>query len=192
MNLPSMKRPLVLVAVALCMFSAAKAQVPIGPNDVVIDRVLPSVVKTPEYAISGPAKRFRNQDWLEVEVEFTTRPELIAELTFRFSILISGKLLVSDDVTYINIPKGREHYAVAYVAPRSLARVNEGRPLTGASIENIKVDITHQGQLLASKSLKPTPLPNVQQITGLVLKKPDTPFAPLYWDRYEALKAQGR
>ena len=29
-------------------------------------------------------------------------------------------------------------------------------------------------------------------VTGLVLNKNETPFAPLYWDRYEQIKTPGR
>ncbi len=187
-----MKRPLVFPAILLLLAASLHAQVAVGPKDVELDRILPAVVKTPEYTTNAPAKRSKNQEWLEVEVEYNTKPELIDELTFKFAMLIAGKILVSDDVTYINIPKGRGHAAVVYVAPRTLERINEGKPLTPASIENIKVDITRQGQLLATKSFKPTPLPNAAQLTGLVLKKPDTPFAPLFWDRYETLKSVPR
>lgn len=191
-KVPCMKRSPAFAVLFLALTAVLHAQVAIGPNDVVISKVLPSVVKTPEYNITGTTKRFKNLDWLEVEVEFLTKPEMIDELTFKFSMLLQGKLLVSDDVTYINIPKGREHYGVVYVSPRTLDRITEGHPLTGASIENIKVDVTRQGQLLSTKSMKPVALPNVAQINGLVLKKPDTPFAPLYWDRYESLKMQPR
>jgi len=30
------------------------------------------------------------------------------------------------------------------------------------------------------------------QISGFVLNKNETPFAPLYWDRYEQIKVSGR
>ena len=36
---------------------------------------------------------------------------------------------------------------------------------------------------------KGAPVPNLPQVTGMVLNKTQTPFAPLYWDRYEAIKA---
>jgi hypothetical protein len=29
-------------------------------------------------------------------------------------------------------------------------------------------------------------------VTGLLMNKNETPFAPLYWDRYEQIKATGR
>ena len=35
---------------------------------------------------------------------------------------------------------------------------------------------------------RPPAMPYVPKMEGLLLKKTETPFAPLYWDRYEALK----
>ena len=186
-----MNFPPVLFVLMLALVATASAQfgTAIAPGDVVIDKILPEVVQTPEYNLSsGPKKRSKNAQWLEVEVEYTTKPEMIDELTFSFTILINGKKLVNPEVTHIAIPKGREHYSVVYVAPRSLEVLTGGRPLTSSSIENIQVDISRQGQQLATKSFKPSPMPNVPAVSGVILKKPETPFAPLFWDRYEALK----
>ena len=92
---------LTLTAFALVsMVFQASAQVPVRPGDVKIDKIIPAVVKTPEYQITGGQnKRYKTGDWLEVEVEFTTAPELIDELTFSYKMLVNGKLLVGDACT---------------------------------------------------------------------------------------------
>jgi hypothetical protein len=171
------------------MVYQAAAQIPVRPGDVKIDKVIPAVVKTPEYQITGGQnKRFKNADWLEVEVEFTTAPELIDELTFSYKILVNGKLLVGE-VTHMSIPKGKEHYSVAYVSPRSLESILAGKTLTASAIQGIWVDVSKQGMLLAQNStVRGAAVPNVPQVPGMVLNKTQTPFAPLYWDRYEAIK----
>lgn len=179
--------------VLVSMVFQAAGQVPVRPGDIRIDKISPAIVKTPEYQITGgQSKRFKNGDWLEVEVEFTTAPEMIDELTFTYKIQINGKLLVGE-VTHVNIPKGKEHYSVAYVSPRSLESLLGGKTLTSAAIQGIWVDISKQGQQLAQLSTaRNTPVPNVAQIPGMVLNKSMTPFLPLYWDRYEALKPSAR
>jgi hypothetical protein len=182
---------LTLTAFALVsMVFQAAAQVPVRPGDVKIDKIIPAVVKTPEYNITGGQnKRFTIGDWLEVEVEFTTAPEMISELTFNYKILINNQLLVGE-VTHVNIPKGKEHFSVAYVSPRSLESVLKGKTLTSAAIQGIWVDCTNSGQLLHQLTTAPrnAAVPNVPQVQGMVLNKSLTPFALLYWDRYEALK----
>jgi hypothetical protein len=137
----------------------------------------------------GPTKRSKNEKWLEFEVAYDTAPDEIDELTFRFTALVEKKLLTGE-VTYVNILKGRDHYAVMYISPKGIARLTGGRALTGAGIENVWVEVSRQGQLLGKESFKPGVPPNVAQVAGLVLRKDETPFAPLFYDRYEAIKPQ--
>jgi hypothetical protein len=173
-----------LAALALPAFS----QVALGPGSVKISKIQPSVSKTPEYQITGGQnKRSKLGEWLEVEVEFETRPEEIEELTFRYTIYVERKLL-DGEVTHVSIPKGRDHFSVVYVSPRSLERLTGGKPLTPASIENVWVEVSRQGQVLDRSSFKPGAVPNLPHIPGMVLNKNETPFAPLYFDRYEAIK----
>lgn len=179
-----------LLACALAALAlSATAQVAVGPGSVKLGKVQPEVVKTPEFSLtSGPTKRSKLGDWLEVEVAYETKPEDIDELTFKFTILVEKKLLTGE-VTYVNIPKNREHFGVVYVAPRTLEKLTGGKPLTGTSIENVWVEVSRQGQILDKpQSFRPGAVPNLPQIANLVLNKDETPFAPLYYDRYEAIK----
>ena len=113
---------------------------------------------------------------------------MIDELTFKYTILIQNTLL-DGEVTYVNIPAQRDHYAVMYGTPRALLRLTGGKPLTPASIENVWVQATKQGQILDQTSYRGSAqIPNLPHIAGLVLNKNETPFAPLYYDRYEAIK----
>ncbi len=175
---------------ALCLLGvAANAQGVVRMGDVKITKVSPSAPKTPDFQFSGTPKRSKLGQWLEVEVEFETKPEDIDELTFKYTILIEKKLL-DGEVTHVNIPKGREHFSVMYVAPRTLERLTDGKALTASSIENVWVEVSKQGQVLHKESFKPGNPPNLPHLTGMVLNKVETPFAPLYFDRYEAVKHQ--
>jgi len=165
-----------------------QAAAPIGPTSIKLGKIAPEGVKSPEYQITGgPQKRSKVGTWLEVEVEFETKVEDIDELTFNYMVAIEGKLLVGS-VTHINIPGGKDHYSVVYIAPRSLEKLVGNKPLTGAAIQNVWVTVTRQGQNLAAASMKPGNPPNVPQVTGMILNKSETPFAPLFYDRYEAIK----
>jgi hypothetical protein len=178
-----------LFACALVAFGlVASAQTQVGPGSVKLGKVQPEVTKTPEFQLSsGGTKRSKLGSWLEVEVEYETKPEDIDELTFKFTILIEKKLL-DGEVTHINIPKGRDHYSVMYISPRTLEKLTGGKPLTGTSIENVFVEVSKQGQVLDRTSFRPGVAPNLPHVPGLVLNKDETPFAPLYYDRYEAIK----
>lgn len=168
--------------------ASAFAQAQVGPGSVKLGKLQPEVVKTPEFNLtSGPIKRSKPAQWLEVEVEYETKPEEIDDLTFKFTILFEKKLL-DGEVTYVNIPKGRDHYAVMYVSPHSIEKLTGGKPLTAGSIENVWVELSKSGQVLDRASFRPGAMPNAQHTAGMVLNKDETPFAPLFYDRYEAIK----
>jgi len=62
--------------------------------------------------------------------------------------------------------------------------------VTIESIQNIFVSVERQGWKLAEATFKPTLLlPGLPHRPG-ILTKPETPFAPLFWDRYEAVKVR--
>lgn len=183
-----MKTLAVSAFAVLAFVLPAAAQAPLRAGDVKIDKATPTMVRTPEFSLSsGPSKRSENREWLEVEVEFTTLPEMIDELTFNYKILMGGKLLVGE-VTHVAIPKGKGHFSVAYVSPRSLEALNGGKPPGANAVQGLWVDAAKQGQVLAQFTTARGATPNVPQVQGFVLQKPNTPFAPLFWDRYEAIK----
>ena len=187
-----MKTFLVSAIVTMAFVYHAAAQAP-GPVAVKIGKIEPQGVKPPEYNITGgPQKRSKIGTWLEVEVEFETKGGDADELTFAYTILVENTLLTGS-VTHVNIPPGRDHYSVVYVSPRSLEKLTGGKPLTSASIQNVWVTVTRQGQILDQAAApKKVAIPNLPQTAGLVLNKGETPFAPLFFDRYEAIKATTR
>jgi hypothetical protein len=125
-----------------------------------------------------------------VEVQFTATPQFTDELTFKYYILFNSNLLTGE-VTHVNIPAGRENRSVMYVSPRALARFGNNRPITTNSCQNIAVQIVQQGAVKDESNLsraQPQWYATMPQVPGFVLNKNETPFAPLYWDRYEQIK----
>jgi len=171
---------------------SANAQVPVSANSLKLGKVEISAPTTPEYQISGGQnKRYKLGKWIEIEIKFETVPEEIDELTFKFTALIEGKLL-DGDVTYVNINKGNEHYAVMYISPKAIEKLTQGRAFTAASIGNVWVEVSKSGQILGKEAFKNSAQPNVPHVTGMLRAKNETPFAPLYYDRYEEIKASAR
>ena len=169
----------------------ARAQ---APGGFVIKNITPQDNTTPDFQVSNvKAKPFQPGKWLEVEVEFSAPPPGAPELQFKYFVLIGGQLLTGE-VTHVNVLPGQSLFSVMYVAPRSLIQILKGQPFTVSSVVNAEVQILKPGvgAPLASKQLKPGPPlsgSNLPQVAGLLLKKNETPFAPLFYDRYEAIKA---
>jgi len=175
-----------------------------------ITRITPDLVTTPEYSISyGPKNKKvpKNKDFVELEVSFdwlprAKEPKFLDDLTVNYYVLLNNKskeypkgTLLTGSVTHTAIPQGKGLNSVMYISPRTLERFFDGKaPSTiAAAIVDVGVTITKQGQPVAEKSWKgkgrwweqvASPVP------GYILNKSETPFAPLAWDYYEAIKAR--
>src|SRR5271156_684845 len=89
-----------------------------------IDKITPTIIETPRYQAGSAAHEDPNPigKWLEIEVQFEAVPELTDEMTVKYFAQVNG-ILLSGEVTHVDIPKGRELYSVMYVSPRTLARL---------------------------------------------------------------------
>ncbi len=188
----TLTRVAALTSALIGLMSGAAAQS--RAADFQLTRITKNLVTTPQYSYTGGQQYLANQRdrWLEVEVEFTTAPEVTDELTFKYFILINGKLLTGE-VTHVNIAAGREHRSVMYVSPRALARFVGNGVVTPNAIQNVAVQVAKGGAIKDELSFSRAAAQwyaALPAMTGLVLNKNETPFAPLYWDRYEQIKSR--
>jgi hypothetical protein len=164
-------------------------------GDFQLTKISRDLITTPQFNYSGAERRRDTHDrWLRVEVQFSAVPEFSDEVTFRYYILINGKLLTGE-VTHVNVRTGRELCSVMYLPPHALASVLGNRPPTSNSVENIAVQVLQKGEVKDELSLargRPQWFAALPPLTGLVLNKNETPFAPLFWDHYEQIKSPGR
>lgn len=185
-----------LLIVSLLLLFAAPLRGQNRATDFQIGRITKNLISTPQFTYNGAQQYQTNQRdrWLEVEVEFAAAPEWTDELTFKYYILFNGKLL-SGEVTHTNIGAGRVNRSVMYVSPHTLARFANDRPITLNMFQNIAIQIVQQGAVKDELSLTRAPaqwFATMPQVSGFVLNKNETPFASLYWDRYEQIKTPAR
>ncbi|HJT80394.1 MAG TPA: Amuc_1102 family pilus-like protein [Chthoniobacterales bacterium] len=188
-----MKRiPSVLAVVGLLVFSShGFAQEPAGEFQVT--KITKNFITSPQYTYNGAQQYSANMRdrWLEVEVEFASTAPFTDEVTLKYYILFNGKVLTGE-VTHTNVSAGRDNRSVMYVPPGAIARVMENRPVTPNAVQNIAIQIVQGGSVKDENNLsRATPqwYKGLPTLAGLVLNKNETPFAPLYWDRYEQIKS---
>ncbi len=162
-------------------------------RDFQLAKITPSFISSPQFSYTGAQQYVTNlQDrWLEIEVQFAAGPEFSDELTVKYFVLFNGKLLTGE-VTHANIPAGRENRSVIYIPPRTLQRLMLGRTITNTALQNVAVQIVEQGAIKDEMSMqRGAPgqwFATLPQVAGLLLNKNETPFSPLYWDRYLQIK----
>ena len=157
-----------------------------------LTKITKNLISSPQYTYNGAQQYQTNQrvQWLEVEATFAAAPAYTDELTFKYFILFSGQLLTGE-VTHTNVSASRESRSVMYIPPAALARFNNNRAVTINLVQNIAVQIVQQGAVKSELSLNPAPAQwfgTLPPTAGFLLNKNETPFAPLYWDRYEQIK----
>jgi hypothetical protein len=168
---------------------------------------------SPEYTIGvGPQKKAPSQSWLWVETSFVFNPpprvaQPLPELTLNYYILLAdvspqnpkGTLLTGSVVHTGVLPGTETHHSVMLVSPQTLRQFFGGKPPANVStcFQAIGVTATVNGQLVGELSIgkgkgRPQWWQAFQQgPSGLVLSKDQTPFAPLFYDYFEAVKPKG-
>lgn len=179
-----------------------------------VAKITPQLVTTPEYNFTlGPKgkRTTKNKDWLEVEVSFDWQPRdrkemFTDDVTIDYFVLLNNATrenpqgtLLTGAVSHVAIAAGKGMNSVMYVSPRSLERFFDGKApgTVNAAIKDVGIVIKQKGQPVAQSALfskigTGTPwwtADGFAPTAGFVLNKNETPFAPLLWDYYEAVKA---
>jgi hypothetical protein len=202
----SLKSPFQIIVPAFFAISAICAFSQAPNSEFRIVNIEPQFLDSPTYSGARYDKRgSRAKQWLEVEVTFEWQPRLrdpkyTDELTFNYYILLKNKsalypqgTLLVGSVTHTSIPQERDMHSVVYISPRTLERFFDGKVPGNVEqgLVDVGVTVTKQGQEVAATSWKSRTgswWPQFQQTPGFVLNKNETPFAPLAWDYYEAIK----
>jgi hypothetical protein len=165
-------------------------------DDYSINKISPALVQTPNIQFQGtPKPAVSPRQWLEVEVEFRSNIETTEEMTLKYFVYLGPlKKCLTGTVTHVDVPKGNNLLSVMYLSPRAIARLTGGKNFNMADVQEVAVQILVKDQPVAQKSMKGTPgewwaTDKVEKISGL-LNKNQTPFSPLYPDRYEAIKSE--
>jgi hypothetical protein len=192
-------RILAPLAVALAFCASAHAQMGNPTGKLKVDNVAVEMVKTPKYSFSDTKdKRSTPGDWVEIEVEFSAAedlPEATVRVHVAFKQLMGAKKYFTGEATYINILKGKGKFAVLYMPPSALKAIDGGRVPAPGDIAEVGVELLDKGAVshqFNAKGERTAWWQSFQPIQGQVLNKNQTPFAPLFWDRYEMLKIETR
>jgi len=182
-------------------------------SEVLITKIEPTLIDSPKLA-GGYSKKSQGRpaQWLEVEVTFDRvaapkAPKYADELMVNYFILLKNENVTEDrkptlltgSVTHIHIPEEKNLHSVGFVSPRTLAKLFEGKVPVNATQAVVDIGVTISGKegLLAISTFKGQIKGDkgwwdITQLytptSGFVLNKNDTPFSPLEWDYYEAIK----
>jgi hypothetical protein len=149
--------------------------------------------------------------WLEIDVNFERdevskdAPKYTDDLTVGFYILLNNSALNPDKqptlltgtTTISDVPYGKGLHTAAFVSSQTLGRYFDGKaPATAQqAVVDVGVTISNSTGLVAIASSKNTDVAKqgkgwweseagMTKVTGRILEKSQTPFAPLAWDYF--------
>ena len=181
-----------LTTLVCCFATSVLAQSRGG--DFQISKITRDLIAPPQYNYSGAENLHESHDrWLKVEVKFAAASAFTDEVTLKYYVLIGGKMLTGE-VTHVNVLAGRELYSSMYVPPHALAYLLGSRAPSTTLVENIAVQVVQKGAVEDERSMaraRPQWFASLPPLSGFLLNKNETPFAPLFWGYYEQIKPRG-
>lgn len=190
--------PLLSLSLLTLFGPNSSAQIPPPkPGDFKINKITVAPNTTPQYTfnLAEQKKQGRAKTWMEIEVDFAAAPAFTQEITLNFFVAINvseNDSVFTGSVTLYGVEKGNSKVSVMYVSPQALAFIHGGRTPARPSADQVTIQITHQGQVLAEGSLNDSPRSGwwtqLRQEQGYLLNLDQTPFGPIYSDYYEAIK----
>ena len=168
-------------------------------------------LQSPQFDTGGSDKGFKPKDWLEVEASFKVQmapepPSKTAErLLVKWYVAVEhpdkrgAYLLLTKDVTHVNVPLNEEIFSSIYLSPASVTRLTGSDRGGKKAVKYIGYEILVNGEKVAQESDgAKAGWWNVasdkisRSDTVPLLNKSETPFAHLWWDRYAEILPETR
>ena len=172
-------------------------------GDLVFDNI-----PSPEFA-GVKNKSFKPKDWLEVEAGIKVpaasadqkKIGFINQVTVKWYVAMDnpdgkGFVMLSKTINHINVPVDEEVFSSVYLSPSTLKRLT-GKDRAGKSaVKAVGLEVLVDGVKVGQGSVKQkdgwwaSPSLSNQSDKFPLLNKMETPFAPMWWDRYAEIQEQ--
>jgi hypothetical protein len=151
-------------------------------------------------------KSFKPKDWLEVEAGFKIPPMnreqqetgFIDQVVVKWYVAIKENaskkvMLLTKDVTHINIPVDEEVFTSVYLSPNTLKRLTGSDRASKSAVEVVGLEILVNGVKVGEETSKMKGgwwnSPNLGRGDRFpLLDKSETPFKNHWWDRYAEIQ----
>lgn len=154
----------------------------------------------------GNAKNLKPKDWLEVEVKLKVdklreqpKDNYLDEITVNWHVVVKGQdrkaYKISRSITHVNIPTDEEVYVSIYISPNTLRRITGKLKASKSDLDAVGGEVALRGEMVGFFSYGERAGWWRKELKGVeatskfpLLDKTQTPFAPLWYDRYAEVK----
>ena len=163
---------------------------------------------SPEFS-GGKQKSFKPKDWLEIEasIKVSLAPEpkskTCEKLTVKWYVAVKNPekagsmLLLTKDIEYVNIPLDEAIFCSVYLSPASIKSLTGFDKGGKGAVEYVGYEVLVNGEKKVEETSKgkagwwTSPSLSRSESPPL-LKKSDTPFSNMWWDRYAEVAPERR
>lgn len=205
LNLRKLFLPLIPVAIATLASSAHAQKMQVEGEKPEFDGIL-----SPEFG-GVEAKPFKPKEWLEIEaklrLDMSPQPpsQTLDRMTVKWYVAVKNPdrgakiLLLTKDVEHANVPLGEDTYVSVYISPSSIKRLTGSDRAGKSAVELVGYEVLVNGVKVAEESSKNKAgwwnlsSTNISRTDSIpLLNKTQTPFAPMWWDRYAEVVVPNR
>jgi len=168
-------------------------------------------IESPVFGATAVRKSFDAKEWLEIEASFEVEmapepPSKTADqILVKWYVAVEhpdvrgGYLLLTKDVTHVNVPLSEEIFSSVYLSPSSVRRITGSDRAGKRTITFVGFEVLINGQKVAEEAFGskagwwniPSQKLSRSEIVPL-LNKNETPFAHMWWDRYAEILPERR
>lgn len=164
---------------------------------------------SPIFSGGGKDKSFKPKDWLEIEtkLKISLSPEppskTLERLVVKWYIAVknpekpSTMLLLTKEITHVNVPLEEEIYSSVYLSPGSIKRLTGSDKGGKGAVEYVGYEVLVNGEKKAEATNKgpdgwwsKASEKISRSETVPLLSKNETPFSNMWWDRYAEVSAE--
>lgn len=201
MNIPFCKPTLTLSLVFFASLLPSHAQTPAVRVTAEAPEAL--VVFSPEFNVGGK-KGYQSKEWIELEgrikVQMAPAPKskICDQLQVKWYVAVENPerpdsmLMFTQEVEHVNVPLDEDIYCSVYLSPSSIHRIRGEIRKIDKLVKYLGYEVFINGVKVAEQSTRNAKVgwwnvasPKLARAENVkLLKKPETPFAALWWDRY--------
>ncbi|RYD21789.1 MAG: hypothetical protein EOP88_10170 [Verrucomicrobiaceae bacterium] len=164
---------------------------------------------SPLFSGGGKDKSFKPKDWLEIEtkLKISLSPEpaskTLDRLIVKWYIAVKNPdaagsmLLLTKEITHVNVPLEEEIYSSVYLSPGSIKRLTGSDKGGKGAVEYVGYEVLVNGEKKAEATNKgpdgwwsKASSKISRSETVPLLSKNETPFSNMWWDRYAEVSAE--
>lgn len=199
----SLRSAAAVISAVACISGSGVA---LGQGKVSVGKLQFDNLKSPRFEANTTKKTWKPKDWLEVEAGMTipAMNQMMKDAGFIDRVLVkwyvaieekaSGKpMLLTKDITHINVPVGEEFYTSVYLSPSTIKRITGTDRASKSKVKVVALEVLINGVKVAQETSSMDPgwwnSPSLSRGDRYpLLNKNETPFKAFWWDRFAEIE----